>query len=61
MEEIEVKFLEVNTGELKSKLENLGANFVGSFLYKEKAMIFQIIDLHKIMHGFEFVMKGIEL
>ncbi len=37
MEEIEVKFLDIDVGAIKRKLENLGAEFIGEFLYKSKS------------------------
>lgn len=37
MEEIEVKFIDINVEELKSKLESLGATFVGKFTYRRKS------------------------
>lgn len=40
MEEIEVKFLDVDVVDLKSKLEKFGAEFIGSFDYKRKAYDF---------------------
>lgn len=46
MEEIEAKFLDVNVDELKSKLINLGAVFVGEFLYKRKTYDFADYSLN---------------
>ncbi len=40
MEEIEVKFLEIDIDILKNKLKSLGATFMGSFDYKRKAYDF---------------------
>lgn len=37
MEEIEVKFLNINVEEIKNKLMNLGAEFKGEYLYKSKS------------------------
>ncbi|OGI83829.1 hypothetical protein A2903_00245 [Candidatus Nomurabacteria bacterium RIFCSPLOWO2_01_FULL_33_17] len=47
MEEIEVKFLEVDIANLKSKLENFGAEFVGNFNYKRKVYDFPGLPLDK--------------
>ncbi len=45
MEEIEAKFIDINVDELKLKLENLGATFVGSFDYKRKSYDFPGLPL----------------
>ncbi|MDQ3075631.1 MAG: class IV adenylate cyclase [bacterium] len=37
MEEIEVKFLDINVEATRDKLKNLGAEFQGEFLYKSKS------------------------
>ena len=47
MEEIEAKFLGINIDELKSKLQILGATFIGSFDYKRKAYDFPGLPLSK--------------
>lgn len=47
MEEIEVKFLDINKKEMENKLKNLGATFVGSFDYRLKPFDFPGYPLSK--------------
>ena len=51
MEEIEVKFLEVDILKLKEKLELNKAQFVGSFDYKRKVYDFEGLSLAKTRHA----------
>ena len=51
MEEIEVKFLEVNVLELKEKVKQNNAKFVGSFDYKRKSYDFLGLPLAKEKHA----------
>ena len=49
MEEIEVKYTHVNVEDLKTKLEKLGAVFVGRFEYKRKSYDYtdkRLADIH---------------
>lgn len=45
MEEIEAKFINIDVADLKSKLEKLGATFIGNFDYKRKAYDFPGLPL----------------
>lgn len=47
MEEIEVKFLDINKEEIENKLINLGAKFIGSFDYKLKPYDFPGLPMSK--------------
>ncbi len=51
MEEIEVKFLEVDVGDLKDKLKLHNAKFIGEFDYKRKAYDFPGLTLSKNHHA----------
>ena len=45
MEEIEVKFLEINTAQIENKLRELGASKVFDFLYKRRVFDFPSMSL----------------
>ncbi|MBI2627709.1 class IV adenylate cyclase [Candidatus Nomurabacteria bacterium] len=47
MEEIEIKFLDVNKEEIEGKLEKLGAKFIGVFDYRLKPYDFPNLSLAK--------------
>lgn len=47
MEEIEVKFLDINPDEIQAKLKDIGAKKVGEFFYKRRVFDFPDLRLNK--------------